>query len=262
MAPLAFVASPSTQISSAAHLKGLQPRRCARAPRTTSRTLAHACAQPGKSATNENALRLARWLAADWSNKAQALEDPQFWSHIHVVFRPLSYNLQNALSFYSESAYDYALGRPYKSAVYRIIEVPSQPNALELECYKVRADIASEFWMGAHEPELLDDLRNEHLERMSEHCNTVYRFDDKTQRYHGACRPGNQCIVRRAGRGPLAYIDSTLELAQHCYSAWDLGRDPDTHERLWGTPAGPFQFVKEQDLAHLVPTPPTHAKAA
>ncbi len=206
----------------------------------------------GKAATCTNAHRLATWLAADWSNKSQALDNPQFWSHIHVCFRPLSWEfLDGCYSFYSESAYDYALGRPYKSAVYRIVEEGS--GALELECYKLKD--ASEFWLGAHEPEILEDLRASDLELMTEHCNTIYQFNEANARYNGNCRPGNKCIIRRAGRGPPTYVDSTLELQQHRYSAWDLGRDPETHERVWGTAAGPFEFIREKDLAHLVPAP-------
>lgn len=182
---------------------------------------------------------------------AQAIEDPHFWSHIHVVFRPLPWTFTNGYSFYSESAYDYALGRPYKNAVYRIVEAPE--GALELECYKLRD--SAEFWLGAHEPEILDDLTKEHLELMPEACNTIYRYEEGKNMFRGRCRPGNKCVVRRAGRGPPTYVDSTLELEKDRYSAWDLGRDPETHKRVWGTAAGPFEFVRVKDLAHLVPDP-------
>lgn len=206
----------------------------------------------GVAATCTNANQLARWLSADWGNMAQSQESPNFWSHIHVVFRPLGWDFfpGGSYCFFSESAYDYNLGSPYKCAVYRLIEAE---GGIELECYKMLPEYSQEYWMGSHEPSILEQLRVEHLSRMDDACNTIYKYDAVKNMYTGGCRPGNKCVVQRAGRGPLAYIDSTLTLQEHRYTAWDLGRDPETHERLWGTPAGPFDFVRVKDLAHLVP---------
>ncbi len=256
---MAFVGLVSFQTSfrpNTSHCERLKTRPRFRRPCITSASLDGA----GNAATCENAHRFSSWLAADWGNMKQALEDPQFWSHIHVVFRPLPWEfMDGSYSFYTESAYDYQLGAPYKSGVIRVIQVANLPNTLELETYKVKEELKTEYWMGAHEPSILESLKKEHLIRMEEECNTIYTFDERKQQYEGCIRPGKKCIVQRAGRGPKAYIDSTLTLTKSKYTAWDLGRDVDTDERLWGTPAGPFDFVRNKDLAHLVPNLPTQA---
>ncbi|MBW3586704.1 MAG: chromophore lyase CpcT/CpeT, partial [Cyanobacteria bacterium 0813] len=43
---------------------------------------------------------LARWMAADFSNQAQAFENPPFFAHIRVCMRPLPVEVLDGLSLY------------------------------------------------------------------------------------------------------------------------------------------------------------------
>ena len=218
-------------------------------PNSTNKSVSNPVA--GTPATNNNAKRLAKWLAADWDNKQQAIEHPTFWAHIHVCFRPLPWQFLQSYSFYCESAYDYNLGAPYKTSVVEIIN--DGKGNLELVSYKVKNP--DEYWLGSHEPELLEPLTKEQLVKLPDECNTIYGWDEQRQAYIAGIRPGNKCIIRRGGKGPETYLDSKLMLTKDMYAAWDLGRDPETHERVWGTAAGPFTFTAVTRLDHLVPDP-------
>ena len=68
-------------------------------------------------------LQLARWMAADFSNQAQAFENPPFFAHIRVCMRPLPAGIVTGIGLYVEQAYDYMLGQPYRSRVLNLIEV-------------------------------------------------------------------------------------------------------------------------------------------
>lgn len=206
----------------------------------------------GTMAVGTNARRLTRWLAADWTNKEQAMENPVFWAHIHVCFRPLPWELLGGYALYCESAYDYNLGAPYKTSV--VLVVDDGAGELELVSYKLAEPV--EYWLGAHEPQLLEPLTVDQLVKMSDECNTVYRWDEGKKMYTASMRPGKGCIIRRGGKGPETYVDSTITLTEDVYTAWDLGRDPETDERVWGTAAGPFDFVPGTRLDHLVPEEP------
>lgn len=210
------------------------------------------CAQPppaaGTIARGPNACRLAKWLAADWGNKEQALEDPQFWAFIHVTFRPLPWSLLDGHALYCESAYDYNLGAPYKTSVVLIINDGN--GQLELASFKLKEP--DEYWLGSHEPELLDPLTADQLLRLPDTCNTVYAFDESRKTYFGFSRPGKGCRIRRGGKEKETYLDSKLMLSEDEYRAWDIGRDPETDERVWGTAAGPFVFSAISRLDHLV----------
>lgn len=214
----------------------------------------------GKAARGEIPRRLAKWLAAEWGNREQAMENPAMWAHIHVVFYPLPWSFLDGYSFYTESAYDYNIGLPYKTSVVRLEEGPDE--SVELASYKITN--ADEYWMGAHRPELLEGLSKDELTRMADACNTVYRWDALRNKFKGGSKPGKGCIIRRGGVERETYLDSALELTKTFYSAWDVGRDIATEERVWGPPAGAFEFVVVRPLEDLVPDEPMpdHAEAA
>lgn len=156
---------------------------------------------------------------------------------------------------YTESAYDYNLGAPYKTSVVLLVEAPDSSaggnkNALELASFKIRDP--EEFWLGSHEPELLDGLTRDHLIPLSCECNTVYVWMEDEQQYIGFSRPGKGCIIRRGGTEEPTYLDSKIVLAKERYAPWDLGRDLETDQRVWGGAAGAFDFIAKSRLDHLV----------
>eukprot|EP00177_Eucheuma_denticulatum_P006997 GFKZ01012727.1.p1 GENE.GFKZ01012727.1~~GFKZ01012727.1.p1 ORF type:complete len:267 (+),score=21.02 GFKZ01012727.1:406-1206(+) len=207
---------------------------------------------PGTPATGPNARRLAKWLSADWSNRSQAIENPTFWAHIHVCFRPLPWSFLSGYSLYCESAYDYNLGLPYKTSV--VLVINAADGDLELESYKLANP--EEYWLGAHEPELLQPLTADQLVKLDDACNTMYKWNEKDQTFWGSNRPGKGCRIRRGGKERETYLDSKLMLSEQVYAAWDQGFDPETDERVWGTAAGPFVFDAVKRLDHLVPDEP------
>lgn len=232
--------------------------------RRTSQTLAPlACAASppaaGTIATGENARRLSTWLAADWHNKDQAMESPQFWAHVRVCFRPLPWNFLDGYSFYTESAYDYNIGAPYKTSV--VLVVNDGDGGFELVSHKLKDPM--EFWMGAHEPSLLESLSRHDIVKMPDTCNTVYKWEKDKHSFFAYTRPGKACRIQRKNKDePESYLDCKLLLSEGRYLAWDLGRHPDTDEVIWGNVSGAFVFSPVKKLDHLVPSEPASASAA
>lgn len=206
----------------------------------------------GPAARGENARRFAKWLAAEWGNRDQAQENPAMWSHIHVAFRPIPWDVLDGYAFYTESAYSFNLGLPYKTSVVRV-EV-DEDEKLHLASYKLSNP--QEYWMGAYEPQLIKDLSRADMRRLSNACNAVYVWDDLRNKYNGGSMPGKGCRIRRGGTERETYLYSEFELKPDFYSAWDLGRDLDTDKRVWGPPAGAFEFTPVQHFDHLVPDEP------
>lgn len=212
----------------------------------------------GTTARGANARRLANWIAAEWVNKDQAFESPQFWSHVHVVFRPMPWKFLDGYSFYTESAYDFNLGGPYKTSVVRIINDGN--GALELASYKLQN--ADEYWMGAYETQLLEALTADQLTRMADVCNTVFEWDEGRQLYQARSRPGKGCRITRPGKDEMTYLDSEIVLTETAYSAWDIGRDVETEKRVWGPAMGPFEFVAKNRFVEQVPEEPQETETA
>jgi hypothetical protein len=186
---------------------------------------------------------LAQWMASDFNNQAQAFENPPFFAHIRVCMRPLPLALMEGVSFYLEQAYEFALDRPYRTRVLKLIP---QEGRIIIENYGVTGEEA--FYGAARQRERLQNLRREGVYKMPG-CDFLVEWTGKS--FKGCVEPGKQCKVTRKGRE--TYLDSEFEITSDRFISWDRGRDPLTDEHVWGSVAGPFEFVRCASFAHEVP---------
>lgn len=185
---------------------------------------------------------LARWMAADFSNQAQAYENPPFFAHIRVCMRPLPLDLLDGVSFFIEQAYDYTLNDPYRV---RVLKLLTRDDRIEIENYQVRDE--QKFYGASRQLDRLKDLKLEDLERLPG-CNMIVEWTGKS--FKGQVEPGKACMVTRNGQ--RTYLDSEFEIDDQIFTSLDRGRDPQTDERVWGSLAGPFEFVRRSSFADEV----------
>ncbi|MDA0266268.1 MAG: chromophore lyase CpcT/CpeT [Cyanobacteria bacterium] len=187
---------------------------------------------------------LGRWMAADFSNQAQAIENPPLFAHIRVCMRPLPYGLLEGVSLYLEQAYDIALNQPYRVRVLRLITVDEH---IEIENYRIAEE--ERFYGASRNPEQLQQLAANQVERMPG-CNFMVEWTG--QGFRGQVEPGKACQVIRKGK--CSYLDSHFEIDAQTFISWDRGRDPETDEHLWGALAGPFEFTRRTNYSHEIST--------
>ncbi|MHC5613579.1 MAG: CpcT/CpeT family chromophore lyase [Nostoc sp.] len=185
---------------------------------------------------------LARWMAADFSNQEQAFENPPFYAHIRVCIRPLPLELFSGVSLFLEQAYDFMLNQPYRMRVMKLI--PTE-NHIVIEHYTVKEE--QKFFGASRDPERLKVLSVDQLEKMPG-CNMVVEWTGNS--FKGRVEPGKGCIVVRDGKN--TYLDNEFEIDAKEFFSLDRGRDLDTNERLWGSIAGPFHFVRWGSFADEV----------
>lgn len=185
---------------------------------------------------------LARWMAADFSNQAQAFENPPLYAHIRVCMRPLPLELLSGVSFLVEQAYDYMLNDPYRV---RVLKLVVREGRIEIENYLVHDE--QQFYGATRQPERLKSLSADQLERLPG-CNMQVEWTG--QGFKGAVEPGKACMVMRKGKN--TYLDSSFEIDAEKFISHDLGRDPETNEYVWGSVAGPFEFVRWKTFAEEV----------
>ena len=188
---------------------------------------------------------LARWMAADFSNQQQAFENPPFFAHIRVCMRPLPLEVLSGVSFYVEQAYDYMLNQPYRARVLKLIQTN---NGIEIENYTLEE--AEKFYGASRDLERLRTLKTEQLKKLPG-CNMIVQWTG--QSFTGSVEPGNGCMVVRKGKS--TYLESEFEINENIFLTIDRGRDPETHEQVWGSVAGPFQFVRWASFADEVVLP-------
>lgn len=185
---------------------------------------------------------LARWMAADFSNQAQAFENPPFFAHIRVCMRPLPSELLSGVSLFVEQAYDYTLNDPYRV---RVVKLVTNGDQIEIENYLVQDE--TKFYGASRDLPRLATLTADHLEKLPG-CNMVVQWTGHS--FKGHVEPGKACIVVRKGK--TTYLDSEFEIDGDKFISHDRGRDPETDEHVWGSVAGPFEFVRWASFADEV----------
>ncbi len=185
---------------------------------------------------------LARWMAADFSNQAQAFENPPFFAHIRVCIRPLPPGFLSGVSLFLEQAYDFALKQPYRMRVMNLINTEKH---IAIEHYTVKEQ--EKFYGASRDLEQLKNLSPDDIEKMPG-CNMIVEWTGHS--FKGRVEPGKGCIVVRNGK--TTYLDNEFEIDADKFLSLDRGRDLDTDEHAWGSIAGPFQFVRWGSFADEV----------
>lgn len=185
--------------------------------------------------------RLLRQLSAGFSNQQQAFENPPLYAHILVKFRPLPQLSPGSLLL--EQSYAINPAAPYRI---RVLRVEQRDDALLIHNQALEED--QRFW-GA-----VDDAGKRALItaadlRPLEGCAYVVR--ETADGFSGEVEPGCRCLVER--KGATSYLVSSFELTAGGMRTIDRGHDPSTHEQLWGSLAGPFEFERTDDYSHELP---------
>jgi hypothetical protein len=181
-------------------------------------------------------------MAADFSNQEQAFANPPFFAHIRVCMRPLPIDLLSGVSLFLEQAYDFSLATPYRLRVLKLI---THDGRIEIENYLVRDEQV--FYGASRDLNRLSQLQASQLEKMPG-CNAIVEWAGS--RFKGRVEPGKACIVVRNGK--TTYLDNEFEIDADHFTSHDRGRDPETDEQVWGSIAGPFEFVRWASFADEV----------
>jgi CpeT/CpcT family (DUF1001) len=184
---------------------------------------------------------LVRWMAGDFSNQAQALDNPPFFAHIRVCMRPFPAGFLPGVSLFLEQAYDYALDQPYRL---RVLEFLCLDDKILLHNHSLRE--GERFFGASRNPEKLPQIKPDDIVEMPG-CSmnvewTGHSFLGRIQ--------GKGCKVN--WRGQDTYLDNEFEISEGCLLSLDRGKDPITDERVWGSIAGPFQFTQRTSFADEV----------
>lgn len=187
---------------------------------------------------------LAQWMAGDFSNYQQAFDNPRQYAHIHVFFRPLSFDFFSAIGFYSEQVYDYDLWSPYRQGVHKLVD---HGDSIYIENYGL---VDAFLYAGAaRELGLLKTITPSCIQRRY-HCSMVFRREG--HRFLGQVEPGNLCRIEKSGC--QTYLVSAVEITESTWASLDRGLHVDTHEQIWGSEHGALKFEKRESFAHEVPS--------
>jgi hypothetical protein len=185
--------------------------------------------------------RLVRMLSGGFSNQVQAFENPPLYAHILVKFRPLPQLAPGSLLL--EQSYAINPAAPYRI---RVLRAERQGDQLIIHNQALVND--QRFWGAVDDAELRNQIQPADL-RLLEGCAYVVKEDGNG--FVGEVEPGCRCLVER--KGATSYLVSRLELNSDGMRTIDRGHDPVTHEHLWGSLPGPFEFARTDDYSNEIP---------
>ncbi len=186
---------------------------------------------------------LASLMAGDFDNYRQALADPKTYARIRIFFRPLPWDFFSGIGFYSEQVYEYDLWSPYRQGVHRLVD---RGEDIYIENYRL---LDAEECAGAgHNRDILLTIDRDRLQRRF-NCSMVFKKEGDL--FRGSVEPGNQCWIEK--KGIQTYLVSDVELTANTWISWDRGMNPNTHQQVWGSAAGPLKFDKKESFAAELP---------
>jgi hypothetical protein len=185
--------------------------------------------------------RLVRMLSGGFSNQAQAFDNPPIYAHILVRLRPLPQLPPGSLLL--EQSYAIDPGSPYRIRVLR-----AERRGEELVIHNQAIANDQRFWGAVEDRALRQRIATDDLLPL-EGC--TYLVREQGEGFVGEVEPGCRCLVERKGR--TAYLVSRLELFPDRMLTIDRGHDPVSHEHLWGSLAGPFEFDRTDDFSDEIP---------
>jgi hypothetical protein len=79
-------------------------------------------------------------------------------------------------------------------------------------------------------------------------CDMIVEWTGRS--FKGEVQPGKQCRIIRNGKE--TYLENSFEVSETGLVSLDRGYDPETNERVWGSVAGAFEFVRWDSFADEV----------
>ena len=185
--------------------------------------------------------RLVRMLSGGFNNQEQAFENPPLYAHILVKLRPLPQLAPGSLLL--EQSYAINPAAPYRI---RVLKAEAQNGQLTIVNQALADD--QRFWGAVEDSELRGSIQTSDLMPLA---GCAYEVREKSKGFVGEVEPGCRCLVER--KGSTSYLVSRLELDPAGMRTIDRGHDPITHEHLWGSLAGPFEFARTDDYSDEIP---------
>jgi hypothetical protein len=188
---------------------------------------------------------LLRWMAADFSNQEQAFDNPPLFAHIRVCMRPLPLDfMSGSLCLFLEQAYDFMINQPYRV---RVLAFQAADASIKLRNYTLADE--KPFYGASRDLQQLQTLKPEHILAMAG-CDMNVEWTGHS--FKGQVEPGKACRV--VWKGQETYLDNEFEVDDQKLLSLDRGLDLDTDERVWGSIAGPFHFIRRNSFADEIYT--------
>jgi CpeT/CpcT family (DUF1001) len=197
-------------------------------------------------AFSENLMALAQLMAGEFDNQTQAMEQPAWFVHLRLWYRPLPMRIEGNIALFAEQGN--LLGdRPYRQ---RVAVLSESPEGLRVQYWGFKQP---EKFLGAGaNPSLLEGLTMEDLEDLPG-CGLVVTatpcgyLAERGDGFKAEPEAGARCCFQYDGATRQVILG--FEVGNGRFLSYDRGVDPETGRGLWGALMGAYEFQKIESYA-------------
>lgn len=188
---------------------------------------------------------LATWLAGEFDNRAQAQEQPAWFVHLRLWYRPLPFRIGGNLALFAEQSNALYLDNPYRQRVAVLQELAPQQYQAQYFAFQQPDRVRG---AGAH-PDRLKNLTLDAMELLPG-CRLTITQSDGLYKAHP--EPEDKCYFQYEGQQRQVILG--FEVSRDRLWSFDRGVDPETGQGLWGALLGAYEFEKQRDFSAELPT--------
>lgn len=193
--------------------------------------------------SSQNLAALAQLMAGEFDNKPQAMEQPTWFVHLRLWYRPLPMRIEGNLALFAEQANALMRDRPYRQ---RVAVLTESSGLLQVQYWAFKQP---EKLLGAgSNPGLLKALTLEDLETLP---GCVLTITEQAGKFKAAPEPDAKCYFQYDGATRQVVLG--FEVSPGKFWSYDRGVDPETGKGLWGALMGAYEFQKCEDFASELP---------
>ena len=179
---------------------------------------------------------LTQWLAGEFDNKDQALDQPVWFVHVRLWHRPLPFQIDGNPALFAEQAnYLY----PENAYRQRVVVLKSIAHSQTLQAQYYAFKQPDRFRGAGANPDCLQDLSLDQLDLLPGCVLTVTQQND---RFKAEPEPDTRCCFQYEGKTRQVILG--FEVSADRFFSYDRGVDPETGKVLWGATMGAYEFHK------------------
>ncbi|MGV2827609.1 CpcT/CpeT family chromophore lyase [Myxosarcina sp. GI1(2024)] len=194
-------------------------------------------------ALSDRLITLGKYLAGEFDNQHQALEQPAWFVHLRLWMRPVPIFTKDSITLFAEQANIVKLDRPYRSRILRLRE----RETIEVEYYMFENMTA--FSGASLDKNLLQQITSEQIYFLPDCSLKVAVNCLNNNRYHFQTSPikNTPCSFNYQGNTYQVFVG--FETTGDELQTYDKGIDPATGKATWGAILDSYRFKKRRDFA-------------
>lgn len=186
---------------------------------------------------------LGRYLAGEFDNKQQSLEQPAWFVHLRLWMRPVPIFTEDSITLYAEQASVVNIDRPYRPRILRL----RSKETIEIEYYMFE-DIRSVAGAG-RDISQIKQITPDKIKFLPSCTLKVTTKETNPNSYCFTTTPVTETPCSYTYQGNNYQVFLGLEATSSELLTYDKGIDRATGKGIWGALLDAYRFTKIQDFS-------------